>query len=363
MDRIVISAEAGTGGPGCASFARGPNQDIAPPDGGHGGDGGSVWLEASSQCTSLRMSTHTIKAENGRPGLSAKKKGRKGNDLVIPVPPGTMVHELVDTHDPSSFENMHDIQVITDENPDQEPEKILLCELNQEGSLAIVSSGGTGGRGNLAFKSSQNRSPMNADRGQAGQKRKLQLELKTIADVGLVGFPNAGKSSFLHSISTAKPKIASYPFTTLRPHIGVVNPLSLNPQVDRTYTVADIPGLIEGAHENRGLGHEFLRHIERTNFLVYILDVSVEEETAVRSFQILQNELEMYQTGLSRRSSCIVANKMDEGELSVINLTSLLESYGNQMAIFPISAKFQTGIDDVVKYISESLPSLLSKQF
>ncbi|KAI0564600.1 GTPase Obg [Gracilaria domingensis] len=305
------------------------------------------------------MSTHSLKAENGRPGMSAKRQGRQGNDLVVEVPRGTIVRELHSPFEELDLEAMGKLEYSYEdmlECESQEPSSILVCELNQDGQRAEVVKGGCGGRGNVAFKSSRNRSPVESDAGEKGQKKRLELELKTIADVGLVGFPNAGKSTFLRAVSSAKPKVASYPFTTLRPHIGVVNADSVNPQNQRTFTVADIPGLIEGAHENRGLGHEFLRHIERTAFLVYVLDLSVDAGVVVHTFDVLQKELEMHETGLSKRMGCIIANKMDAGDSAVTNLTHLLEHVGNRMAIFPASARFQTGIQDVIQYISAALP-------
>lgn len=342
IDRITIVVKAGNGGPGCASFARGPQKEMAPPDGGHGGLGGSVWLEANTDCTSLRMASKAIKAENGGPGMSAKQRGKDGNDLVVPVPPGTIVRELP--------------LLIEDEFFEPSPifsEPILIAELNTPGESAKVALGGMGGRGNTAFKSSRNRSPQNFEPGQSGEHRKLEMELKIIADVGLVGFPNAGKSTFLRAISRAKPKVASYPFTTLRPHIGVVQAATNDDKLkDRTLTVADIPGLIEGAHENRGLGHAFLRHIERTKFLVYVLDLSVPTGRVLNDLEILRNELEKHEEGLSTRPCCIAANKMDIGVSSFENLNILLKSVGVKIPIFPLSAKHKTGTDGIVEHLS-----------
>lgn len=302
------------------------------------------------------MSSHNLKAENGRPGMSAKRHGRNGSDLVVRVPPGTVVRELDAINGSNGFEGLLEMEMSDMKMEDHlSPRGILVCELNRNGQRAEVAQGGGGGRGNVAFKSSQNRSPTTADPGEQGQRRRLELELKTIADVGLVGLPNAGKSTFLRAVSSAKPKVASYPFTTLRPHIGVVN-ADGKLQDKRIFTVADIPGLIEGAHDNRGLGHEFLRHIERTAFLVYVLDVSGEEGSAIKAFNVLQNELEMHEPGLSQRSRCIVANKMDSGGAVVENLNDLLDELGSQIDIFPVSARFETGVEDVIRHISESLP-------
>lgn len=341
VDRINIVVKAGNGGPGCASFSKGPNRDIVPPDGGHGGNGGSVWIEATSKNTTLRMASGNVRAESGRPGQSTHRNGKHGSDLIIPVPPGTVIRECAVIDDPFVEPSFSEVE-----------DPVQIAELNKEGERAEVARGGIGGRGNVSFKSSQNRSPTNAEPGESGETRRLELELKSIADVGLVGLPNAGKSTFLRAISDAKPRVASYPFTTLQPHIGVVQATSGDDVAEyRTLSVADIPGLIEGAHENRGLGHEFLRHIERTKFLVYVLDLSAEDGGSLHDFEVLRNELEMHEAGLSQRQSCIVANKMDTGPSSHENLKSLVNAVGNATSVFPISAKYRTGIESVIQHL------------
>lgn len=347
VDRINIVVKAGNGGSGCASFTRGPNRDVVPPDGGHGGNGGSVWIEATTQCTTLRMALGKLRAESGSAGRGAHRNGRHGNDLIIPVPAGTIIRECPLMNDEEDFE---------EPSLFDQADPIQIAELNKEDDRAQVARGGHGGRGNVSFKSSKNRSPVDAEPGESGETRRLELELKSIADVGLVGLPNAGKSTFLRAISDAKPRVASYPFTTLQPHIGMVQATSDdNDSEYQTLSVADIPGLIEGAHENRGLGHEFLRHIERTKFLVFVLDLSTDDGGTLHDFEVLQNELEMHEAGLSQRQSCIVANKMDTGPTSHENLNSLVRSVGDAMSIFPISAKYKTGTEPVIQHLLASV--------
>lgn len=334
VDRIQVKTAAGNGGPGCTSFARGPNLNIAPPDGGNGGDGGSIFLRATTTATSLRMSTTLLRAENGYAGMPGKRRGRRGEDLIVDVPRGTVIWEKQQT------QREDDVWI-----SDVVEKRVLVCELNEEDQVVEIGRGGRGGRGNAAFKSSRNRSPVTHDPGATGDARVLELELKTIADVGLVGFPNAGKSTFLRAVSAARPRVASYPFTTIRPHIGVVS------KGERRMTVADIPGLIEGAHSDRGLGHEFLRHIERCVCLVYVVDVS--ERECVWKLRVLKKELEMHGGGLGERMACLVANKMDVGPESEENLGRLIEAVGDGMMVFPASSKGGVGVGDAVRHLLE----------
>ena len=285
------------------------------------------------------MTKKILNAEHGTKGMTAKRRGRRGNDLIVQVPLGTIVREIIEESDEDCL-----YEKTKEEN------KILLCELNNEGQQVIVAQGGTGGRGNMTFKSSRNRSPLNFDKGENGETRRLELEMKLIADIGLVGFPNAGKSTFLKAISAAKPKIAAYPFTTVRPNVGVLS--CCEEKDDIIITVADIPGLIRGAHENRGLGHEFLKHIERTSVLAYVIDIS---EEAITKFEILKQELEYYNPGLSERAVCIVANKMDIGPNGMENLEKLIRKVGNKMIVMPISAKIGTGVDQVVNMLKKTV--------
>lgn len=326
VDRVRLLASGGSGGSGASSFTRAPNTPMAPPDGGSGGPGGSVWLLADDGVTGLEMSRRQIKAGDGGKGAAALRRGKAGADAVVRVPPGTLVRG----------------------------EGMVVCDLGSHGAKALVAKGGNGGRGNAVFKSSVNRSPDTAHAGGAGFEVALDLELKSIADVGLVGFPNAGKSTLLRAISHARPKVASYPFTTIRPHIGVVEERNGGDwsRPSRRLSVADIPGLIAGAHENRGLGHEFLRHVERTAALVYVVDVSAGLD-GKNNLDVLMRELELHEAGLSRRPSCIAANKMDVGIEAVDGLRALIREVDDSLPVFPISAHDCTGTDGLVAHLFE----------
>lgn len=342
VDRLRVRVQAGAGGAGATSFKRGPNAVMVPPDGGNGGNGGSVWLKADISITSLSTSRRMLRAEDGRPGMSGLRQGRNGEDVTLLVPPGTTA-QIADT----DWENQAGLQAAVG--------LPLVCDLDEHGSLAQVAKGGTGGRGNASFKSSRNRSPETSQPGMPGEFLTLDLEVKSIADVGLVGLPNAGKSTLLRAMSRATPKVASYPFTTMRPHIGIAeHRRGTNDLAPRRISVADIPGLVEGAHENRGLGHEFLRHIERTSMLVYVLDLSAQSDCR-HVLDVLLRELEMYEPGLAMRRSCVAANKMDTGMAAVENLRALIASLGDSVPVFPISAQCGTGTADLVEFLVDSV--------
>lgn len=283
VDRVVVDFMAGKGGNGLVSWRREPFYPKGGPWGGNGGPGGSVYLVASPQIPSLEALRHhrILKAENGQQGGTAKRQGRKGVDLVVELPCGTLVK------DAETGEVLYDLT--------QAGEKICLC------------SGGRGGRGNASFRSSRNRAPHFATDGAEGEERRVELELKLIADVGFVGFPNAGKSTLLQSITQVPVKIAPYPFTTLRPNLGYIE------LEDYTRVLlADIPGVIEGAHRDRGLGFEFLRHIERTKVLVFLLDCScIDDRDPVSDYKVLRSELEAYDPELLDRPFYVLLNKMD----------------------------------------------------
>ncbi len=280
VDQVKIYVKAGDGGHGCVSFRREKYVPRGGPDGGDGGRGGDVILVADPQLHTLYDFYHRVhfRAENGRPGMGKKMTGRDGEDLVLRVPVGTVVK-------------------------DAETGEIL-GDLVSPGQRLVVARGGKGGRGNARFATPTNQAPRHAEPGRPGEERWLILELKLIADVGLVGLPNAGKSTLLSRISAARPKIADYPFTTLQPNLGVVVLSD-----ERTFVVADLPGLIEGAHKGVGLGLEFLRHVERTRALLHVLDASAEDP--LRDFEVVEKEMAHYQPELLKKPRAVALNKID----------------------------------------------------
>lgn len=292
VDEVDIHVRAGDGGNGCMSFRREMRVPRGGPNGGDGGHGGSIYVEASPhQNTLVTYRFHPeFSADRGRHGLGSNCTGRDGEDLVLDVPPGTAVYE------------------IGGDAP------LLLADLVAVGARVLVARGGRGGRGNAAFATSTNRAPRRVEPGHPGEARALRLRLKLLADVGLVGFPNTGKSTIISRISAAKPKIADYPFTTLTPNLGVVQLSD-----DRSFVVADVPGLIEGAHEGHGLGTRFLAHLERTKVLVHVIDVSeTSERDPVHDFEVIAGELDAFAgTGddhavaLAAKPQIVVANKTD----------------------------------------------------
>ena len=282
IDRARIQVKAGDGGNGCLAFRREKFVPKGGPSGGDGGKGGDVYLECSDRVNTLLHFQYkrVFKAQRGRHGEGDKRHGKDGSDVTILVPPGTQAF--------------------------REPDHELLHDFARPGEILKVAVGGRGGRGNARFATSTNQAPRRTEPGQPGEEIELSLSLKLIADVGLVGYPNVGKSTLISRISSAKPKIADYPFTTLVPHLGVV-------QVDdfRTFVVADIPGLIEGAHEGHGLGDQFLKHIERTRVLVHIIDVSIETRDPISDYKAIVRELAMFNRDLLDRKQLVVASKLD----------------------------------------------------
>ena len=283
IDEAQIWVKAGGGGNGCISFRREKYIPKGGPDGGDGGKGGSVYLQAIENLDTLTDFTgkHHWRAEKGRHGSGGNKHGANGQDLIINVPPGTLIYD-------------------SDLN-------LLLKDLNTVGMKVCVCRGGRGGKGNKAFATSINQTPKNAEPGKKGQERNIRLELRLIADVGLVGMPNAGKSTLISRCSAARPKIADYPFTTTEPVLGIVELTDF-----RRFVMADIPGLIEGAHKGAGLGHEFLKHIERTRIIVHILDIMpTDGSDPAGNYKAIRNELEQYSKTLAQKQEIIVANKID----------------------------------------------------
>lgn len=283
VDKATITVKGGDGGNGCCSFHREKFIPRGGPDGGDGGGGGNVILEAaeSEQSLAALIYNRRYAARNGPSGKGANMHGRKAPDVILKVPVGT---------------------VVTDSRTGE-----AVADMDVSGKQVIVARGGRGGRGNPRFATSTNRAPREWEPGEPGEERELFLELKTIADVGLVGYPNAGKSTLIRALSAARPKVAPYPFTTLHPVVGVIE----YPDYGRL-TVADIPGLIDGAHDNVGLGHSFLRHIERTVVLAFVLDMAgCDGRVPWEDLRHLRDELELYMKGLSKRPALIVANKMD----------------------------------------------------
>ncbi len=283
IDEVVIMVRSGNGGPGCVSFRRERFIERGGPDGGDGGNGGSIIFRADSGKRTLFdfRRQKLIKAENGRPGQGQKKHGRNGKNKILNVPCGT---------------------IVTDINTGT-----IITDLKKPGDECIIARGGMGGRGNKRFASSVNRAPRFAQPGMPGEEFELKLELKLLADVGLVGLPNAGKSTLISRISSARPKIADYPFTTLTPCLGMVTPPFGEP-----FAVADIPGIIEGAHDGTGLGTQFLKHIERTGILVHIIDSSeINPASPLDSFNLINNELAKYSSTLAEKKQIVVLNKID----------------------------------------------------
>jgi GTP-binding protein len=283
VDRLTIFVEGGHGGRGCASFRREKYVPRGGPDGGDGGHGGSVYVHSDPNVDNLAhlRNRKFFRAQHGEPGQGALKSGADGKDLIIPVPPGTIVRDRDRGH--------------------------MIKDLNRSGEEVTAARGGKGGRGNKAFATSTNRAPREFEPGEAGESRWIILELKVIADVGLIGLPNAGKSTLLSRISRAQPEIADYPFTTKYPNLGLV-------EIDDTQTlvVADIPGLIEGAHAGAGLGHDFLRHVERTRILVHLLEcMPLNGSTPIQNYRTIRRELELFNPALAAKPELVVLTKLD----------------------------------------------------
>lgn len=330
VDEAPISVEAGRGGNGVASFRREKYIPFGGPNGGDGGDGGSVYLLADRNLNTLvdfRYSKH-YKAQSGQGGMGQQKTGRAGEDLIISVPVGTTITDV--------------------------DQREVVGDLTEHGQKLLVAQGGRHGLGNIHFKSSRNRSPRQCTPGENGEVRNLLLELKVLADVGLLGLPNAGKSSLITAVSAARPKVANYPFTTLYPNLGVV---SVSPET--SFVMADIPGLIEGAAEGAGLGIKFLKHLSRTGLLLHVVDIAPMDETEdpVESIRIIQKELEKYSDELLGKERWLVLNKTDlllDEEVDAV-CSRIVEEAQWQGPVFRISAVARSGTDKLVNEIAFQL--------
>jgi GTP-binding protein len=330
IDEAKIYVESGRGGKGCMSFRREKFVPRGGPNGGDGGDGGNVVLVARENMTSLldhRYKQH-YKAENGEHGRGKDQHGRNAPDLLVPVPVGTVVRDSLTSK--------------------------ILGDLTENGQTLIVARGGRGGRGNARFATSANQAPRYTEPGGSGEQRTLILELKLIADVGIIGFPNAGKSTLISRISAARPKIADYPFTTLVPNLGVVNY-----DDGKTFVVADIPGLMKGAHEGAGLGIKFLRHIERTRILVHVIDLSpFTQREPIEDFHVMNEELSAYSPELRKKPQIVALNKIDitEAKERLKDVQTHFKKLG--IKTFPISCAMGEGLKELVREVGKKLESL-----
>ena len=323
IDEAKIEVHAGKGGDGAATFRREKYIRYGGPNGGDGGSGGSVWALADRNINTLidYRFARIHRAENGVRGLGSDCDGRAGRDIELRVPVGTVIRD--------------------------EDDGGLVADLARDGERALLARGGRGGLGNVHFKSSVNRAPRQFTRGEPGETRKLALELRVLADVGLLGLPNAGKSSFIRAVSSARPKVADYPFTTLNPSLGVVR------VGEASLVLADIPGLIEGASEGAGLGHQFLRHLARTRLLLHIIDLA--EPDAARSARVIAAELKSYGRGLERKPRWLVFNKMDAVDDADIRIRKALNALRWKRPWFKVSALSGEGCDKVTRAAAREL--------
>jgi len=327
VDEADIYVKAGDGGDGAATFRREKYVPMGGPDGGDGGDGGDVIIEADENLGTLLdlVSRREFRAGDGRPGGGRKRDGPGGKDVLVKVPVGTIIKDI--------------------------DKDLVLKDLKEHGARIIVARRGRGGRGNVHFATSVNQAPTYAEPGRCGQERRLRLELKLIADVGLIGLPNAGKSTLLSRISAAHPRVAAYPFTTLHPELGIVETDGYS-----RFTVADLPGLIEGAHSGRGLGDEFLKHIERTRILAHLVDAApIDGSDPVRNYHAIREELRLYSENLAAKLEIVVATKTDltGGPEAARRLADAL---GRE--VLPISAVTGRGLRELIGRVTQVLAEL-----
>src|SRR5947209_11811269 len=337
-DHTRIYVKAGNGGDGSSHFRREKFAPRGGPDGGDGGRGGSVYVEATTNANTLidYRYRHHFKADNGGDGARQKMHGAKGEDIVLTVPCGTIIRDA-DTHE-------------------------VLADLVESGQRVMVARGGRGGLGNVHFATATNRAPKEAQKGEPGEEHWLTLELRLIADVGLVGYPNAGKSTLLSVVSAAHPKIADYPFTTLSPNLGVVGVGDVRSGQGFSFVLADIPGLIEGAAQGVGLGHEFLRHIQRTRLLIQMLDGAAQDRDLWQDFQTINHELHEYDERLTNRPQIVVMNKLHlpEARERWPQFKAEVEAAG--YTAFAISAAAHQGTDELMQYTAQRLQELQQEE-
>ncbi|MEM1082126.1 MAG: Obg family GTPase CgtA [Pseudomonadota bacterium] len=329
VDEAQIEVRAGRGGHGVVSFRREKYIPRGGPDGGDGGRGGSVYLEGDSGLNTLVDFRHArlFRARNGQPGAGRQKSGKAAEDVIIRVPLGTLVRN-----------------VSTDE---------LIGDVTEHGERLLVARGGTGGKGNIHFKSSVNRTPRQFTEGTPGDERGLHLEMKVLADVGLLGFPNAGKSTLISAVSAARPKVADYPFTTLHPNLGVV---SL--EAGRSFVMADIPGLIEGAADGAGLGHQFLKHLQRTGLLLHLVEIeSMDALSPVEQVRTLEQELAHYDQALTHKTRWLVITKVDllPASARAAAIETILRELNWQAPYFAISSVAGEGLNPLIGHIADHL--------
>lgn len=326
IDTAYIKLKAGNGGAGCISFRREKYVPKGGPNGGNGGNGASIYfIGDKSRHTLLDFRYKSIyKAADGEKGKGNDMHGKSGEDLVLPVPLGTIIRNA-ETKD-------------------------IIADITFDNEKVLIATGGIGGRGNMNFATPEQRAPRYAEEGKKGQEIDIELELKLLADVGIVGFPNAGKSTFISVVSAAKPKIADYAFTTLTPNLGVIKESNGN-----SFVIADMPGLIENAHAGAGLGQQFLRHIERTSLILHFIDASL-EESMINRYNAIRKELSLYATSLKEKQEIVVATKMDVCNENILNE---FEKYvkNNNITFFKISSLSNTGTKEVIKHISDIIKS------
>lgn len=324
VDQAIVDVVAGNGGAGAVSFRREPYVPLGGPDGGDGGKGGDVIFQGDENVITLYDIRYQriLRAENGQNGMGSKMYGRGGEDAIIKIPLGTFVYD----HETSE----------------------LIADITQHNQKVVVAHGGIGGRGNTKFKTSVNKAPHYAQDGLPGERRKVRLELKLMADVGIIGFPSVGKSTLISIISNAKPKIAEYPFTTLVPNLGMVEGNDFIP-----FVVADIPGLIEGAHEGAGLGHRFLRHVERSRFFIHLVEINPARVSPVEDIKAINRELELFNPELAKREQIIVLNKIDSYTEEQEELRKELREFAGDRPYFEISGITRNGVKELMNYVAQ----------